>query len=171
MLRLLRKIILLLLLLVPLLAVGCQGEYLATFDDIGNWARDDRVDVVGDVRNGQYVMQVLEGEAPKTFWATAGESFADGIYEVEVTQLSGTLNAGFGLAFRVNEELGQFYLFQVSADGFAWVGLCKNGCLDEMDQLALLGSWWFPSTAIRQGLNETNQLQVIADGPNMTFFG
>ena len=160
----------LLLLLSSLLLSGCQREYLATFDEIGAWAQDDRADVVGGVEEGRYVMHLLAGEQPRTYWASAGETFADGIFEVDVTQLKGDPNTGFGLAFRVNEELGQFYLFEISADGYAWVGLCKNGCLNETDQLALLGNWWFPSNAIRQGLNETNQLRVVADGPNMIFY-
>ena len=160
----------LLMLLASLLITGCQSEYLATFDEIGRWSQDDRADVVGGVENGQYVMNLLAGEQPRTYWATAGESFADGMFEVDVTQIKGDANAGFGLAFRVDEELGQFYLFEISADGYAWVGLCKNGCLGETDQLSLLGSWWFPTSAIRQGLNETNQLRVIAVGPNMIFY-
>lgn len=164
-----RKIALLLLGSIMLLT-GCQTEYLATFDDAGDWAQADRIDVVGGVADGQYTLQVLNGEAPRTYWATAGESFSDGIYEVELTQLHGSLNAGYGLAFRVNREAGQFYLFEISSDGYAWVGLCKNGCLGEDDQLALLGSWWFPAGAIRQGLNQTNQLRIVADGPNMAFF-
>ncbi|MCB0030497.1 MAG: hypothetical protein KDE28_21445, partial [Anaerolineales bacterium] len=118
----------LLMLLASLLITGCQSEYLATFDEIGRWSQDDRADVVGGVENGQYVMNLLAGEQPRTYWATAGESFADGMFEVDVTQIKGDANAGFGLAFRVDEELGQFYLFEISADGYAWVGLCKNGC-------------------------------------------
>ena len=59
------------------------------------------------------------------FMATAGESFGDGVYELEATQIDGPLNNGYGMLFRVDESSDSFYAFEVSGDGFIWIGWCR----------------------------------------------
>lgn len=140
--------------------------YEETFDNQGTWGVDDRPDVVGQVVNGVYDMHVRANFG--VFYATAGESFDDGIYEVEATQISGPLNNGYGMLIRVDESSDAFYAFEVSGDGFIWIGRCTNRCQD--DVVTLVGRDWFSSPAVNQGLQATNRLRLVADGSSMTFF-
>jgi hypothetical protein len=102
------------------------------------------------------------------FYATAGEDFTDGIFEVEATQVDGPLNNGYGMLFRVDEATDSFYAFEVSGDGYVWIGRCTNLC-DE-GNVALVGGDWFRSPAVQTGLQATNHLQVVVTGNRMTFY-
>jgi hypothetical protein len=86
---------------------------------------------------------------------------------VDVKQVGGPDDAGYGLVFREQPETDAFYLFQVSTDGFIWIGRCEGGC-DSFDML--VGDGWVPSDAVRAGLNETNRIRVEANGPDMVFY-
>ena len=120
--------------------------------------------------NGRY--ELLVNKPSGQFYTTAGESFADGIYQVEATQVEGNLDAGYGMVFRLNSNDGSdsFYLFEISSDGYAWIGRCDNGCNTDADQVALVNEWWFETPLIKQGLGETNVLRVNAESGNMIFF-
>jgi tetratricopeptide (TPR) repeat protein len=140
--------------------------YEEHFDIIGEWGSGSDADVEGDVENGIFRLHVLAESG--VFWSTGGENFNDGIYEVEATQIEGPLDNGYGMMFRVNNETDSFYLFEVSGDGFVWIGLCVDGC--ETEVTMLVGDGWFQSLAVNQGLNVTNHLRVEAVGGNFTFF-
>ena len=99
-------------------------------------------------------------------WTTAGESFANGRYSVEATQTEGPLDSGYGMLFRVDDTNDSFYLFEISGDGFVWVGRHDNG----EDAGPIIGQWWFESPAVRQGLNQTNTLTVQAEAGNLIFY-
>ncbi len=156
--------------LLMLLAVtACQQAFVSSFDSAesaGSWARERRPDVTGEVVNGVYVLSA-RSPAATPYWATAGERFEDGVYEVEAAQIGGVLNSGYGLIFRLDEATDSFYLFEISGDGYVWIGWCGRGCAE---QRTLLGDWGFPSPTVRTGLNAVNRLRVVADGPNMTFY-
>jgi hypothetical protein len=132
----------------------------------GTWGTGSSADVDGQVRDGVYDMHVKSNHG--LYLATAGENFLDGNYEVEATQIGGPLNNGYGMLFRVDEETDSYYVFEVSGDGFVWIGRCSNLCEDEA--VALVGGDWFPSPAVKQGLQQTNLLRVVANGPRMSFF-
>jgi hypothetical protein len=102
------------------------------------------------------------------YLASAGQNFDNEIYEVEATQVDGPLNNGFGMHFRVDDSSDSFYVFEISGDGFVWIGWCQELC--DQDAVALVGGDWFRSPAVKQGLQEKNHLRVIADGSLMTFF-
>lgn len=142
------------------------GSYEATFDSIGRWGSGDSAEVEGGVSDDQYEMLVKSNYG--LYLATAGENFDDGVYEVEATQIAGPLNNGYGMLFRVDDSTDSFYVFEVSGDGFVWIGWCDNLCDTAAE--ALVGGDWFRSPAVKQGLQETNHLRVVADGPLMTFF-
>jgi len=153
-----------------LLGIGCttlnSDVYMESFNREGNWGIGDRTDVEGIVENGVYEMLVKDNYG--IFYATAGENFTDGIFEVEATQVDGPLNNGYGMLFRVDEETDSFYAFEVSGDGYVWIGRCTNLCED--GAVALVGGDWFPSPAVQTGLQATNHLQAIVEGNRMTFY-
>ena len=159
------KHLLLLLTLLLLAACGGQDAFLETFDEPGSWRVGDDLDARGEVVDGVYRFTVAADTG--IFWTTAGKSFTNGLYSVEATQTEGQLDiAGFGLMLRVDDENDSFYLFEISGDGFAWIGRCLAGCTEET---VLLNEWWFDSDTIKQGLGETNTIAVSADSGNLIF--
>jgi len=155
-----------LLLLWGLTACGGSEPYLETFDEPGNWATGMDADVEGQVKDGVYDFLVKADDL--IIWTTAGEMFEDGIYEVEVTQVSGPVDNGFGMMFRVDDERDDFYLFEISGDGFLWIGRYRNGGEEEAEPI--IGDGWIESSAVRQGTGVTNRLRVRAEAANLIFF-
>ena len=143
-----------------------SGDYLEDFNQPGSWGVGDRIDLEGKVENGVYEMLVKSRYG--IYYAFAGEEFTDGIYEVEATQVDGPVNNGYGMLFRLDAESDSFYAFEVSGDGFIWIGRCKNLCEDEL--VTLVGGDWFHSPAVETGLQATNHLQVVVEGNRMTYF-
>ncbi|GMQ78620.1 MAG: hypothetical protein BMS9Abin02_1143 [Anaerolineae bacterium] len=141
-------------------------QYVETFNSQGKWGVGNSDDILGMVNNGFYDMTVKDNYG--LYLATAGENFSDGIYEVETTQLSGPLNNGYGMLIRVDYDTDSYYVFEVSGDGFIWIGYCTDLC-NEVSE-SLVGGGWFRSPAVRQGLLETNRLKVLAEGSRLTFF-
>lgn len=146
--------------------IGTGGAYTESFNQPGSWGLGDRNDVEGKIENGVYEMLVKSSYG--IYYATAGEEFTDGIFEVKATQVDGPLNNGYGLLFRVDEETDSFYAFEISGDGYVWIGRCTNLC--EEESVTLVGGDWFRSPAVQTGLQATNHLQAIVNGNRMTFF-
>ena len=157
----------LLLLVLLVLAAGCgsiAGSYEETFDDAGNWIVDSTFEAETRLNGGRYEFLVKKDLG--IFWSTAGDTRRDGIYSVEATPLEGPLDNGYGMVFRAEDEAQSFYIFEVSADGFVWVGYCLDRCAE---QQAIIGDGWFRSEAVRQGLDVTNTLEVRAEAANLIF--
>ncbi|MBE2197135.1 MAG: hypothetical protein IAE79_00900 [Anaerolinea sp.] len=156
--------------LVALLALSaCLGQtapYQERFDEPGSWRVGDDADAVGRVVDGKYEMLV---KADTSFiWTTAGKEFGDAAYQVEAVQVEGPLNNGYGMLFRVNDDRDDFYVFEISSDGYVWIGRYRNGGTDEIQPI--IGDWWMESAAINQGLNQLNTLRVEAEGANLIFY-
>ncbi|WP_420632012.1 hypothetical protein [Candidatus Leptofilum sp.] len=145
---------------------ACTGpqSYSETFDAPGSWRVESSGDVEGEVHDGVYDFIVHEFDL--TSWTTAGQSFSDGIYSVEATQVAGPPNNAFGMLFRVDDEEDNFYSFQISGDGFVWIGKYEGG-ISEVEPI--VDDWWFKSPVINQG-HATNKLSVQAEGQNLIFF-
>ncbi len=165
-----RKLFALVVLSVVLLGVtACGGgsqPFVETFDAPGNWRTGSDIDVEGEIENG--VFDLLVKADDMLIWTTAGKEFGDGVYEVEVTQIDGPLDNGFGMLFRVDDENDDFYLFEISGDGYVWIGRYHNGGDDEI--AAIVSNSWFESTAVNTGLNATNKLKVEAESANLIFY-
>lgn len=154
--------------LILALLAGCNqlgGSYEETFDSVGSWGHGSDVDAEGTVVNGRYEFLVKSDLG--LFWSTAGERFADGVFEVEAMQLDGPLDNGYGMIFRADDESDSFYIFEVSGDGYVWIGVCQSACEEET---TLVGDNWFASDAVNEGLNQTNVLRVRAEGANLIFY-
>lgn len=150
------------------LLAGCTaltGTYDETFDEAGSWIVDTTFDAETDVTGGRYEFLVKKDLG--IYWSTAGVTMGDGVYSVEATPLDGPLDNGYGMVFRAEEDAQSFYIFEVSGDGFVWIGYCLDGCTE---QAALVGDGWFPADAVRQGLDVTNTLRVRAEAGNLIFY-
>lgn len=159
--------IIILALLVVLLLAACNGEqpYVETFDEQGNWRVGEDADVDGQVVDGVYRMLMKADDA--LIWTTAGQSFGDGFYEVEATQVAGPDNNGYGMMFRIDDNRDDFYLFKISGDGYVWIGKYIGGGAEVEP---MIGDHWFESPAIHRGTDEKNTLRVNAEGGNLIFF-
>jgi hypothetical protein len=151
--------------LLALVRCGGERQYAETFDSPGNWRTGSDTDVEGEVKGGVYDFLVKADEL--VIWTTAGENFADGMYEVEATQVEGPLDNGYGMVLRVDDEKDDFYLFEISGDGYTWIGLYRDGGKEEA--LPLIAAGWAESSAVNKGLNATNKLRVRAESGNMIF--
>lgn len=154
--------------LLALAALACGpfgGPYEETFNSEGSWGTGSDADAEGGVVDGRYELLVKSDLG--LFWSTAGESFNDGVYAVEAIQLEGPLDNGYGMVFRANPDTDDFYLFEVSGDGFVWIGRCADGCEGEV--VPLVGESWLESSAVNAGLNQMNRLTVRAEGANLIF--
>ena len=160
-----RLLILILLIVLALSACGGEQAYEETFDELGKWRTGNDADAVGRVVEGVYDMTVEADDV--TIWTTAGESFADGIFQVEATQVAGPDNNGYGMVFRLDDSKDDFYIFKISGDGYVWIGRYHSGGAEAEP---LVGEWWFESPAVNRGVNQVNVLRVNAEGGNMIFF-
>lgn len=151
--------------LIVLAACGGQNAepYVETFDDPGNWSSGDDTHTEGQVIDGVYDLLIKGDDVSR--WASAGEDFSDGIFEVEAIQIEGPLDNGYGMLLRADTDSGDFYLFKISSDGYVWIGRYR----DEAEEEAIVGSHWFESAAVIQGLNQSNKLRVEAESGNLIF--
>ncbi|NCF64733.1 MAG: hypothetical protein GWP61_02095 [Chloroflexi bacterium] len=154
--------------LVATLLVACGGQgnesYNETFDQDGDWSSGDDTHTEGQIIDGVYDLLIKGDDVSR--WASAGKNFGDGVYTVEATQIEGPLDNGYGMLLRADTERGDFYLFKISGDGYAWIGRYR----DEAEEQSIIGDHWFESAAVKQGLNQTNQLRVEAESGNMIFY-
>lgn len=149
------------------LLVGCQSEpYQTSFDSKGTWGTGSEADVQGTVANGVYDMTV-EAESG-IFWATANQNLGYGTYRLEVTQVDGPVDNGYGMMFLMDTDDNDFYLFEISGDGFVWIGRCMERCNNDI--VPLVQDGWFPSDAVKTGIGETNVLRVEASEEIMRFY-
>jgi hypothetical protein len=155
------------LLLLALFLAACGGNaqsYAEPFDNAGDWGTGADTYTAGEVTNGVYDLHIIGDDVSR--WTAAGQTLADGVYEVEATQVEGPLDNGYGMLLRADTAKGDFYLFKVSGDGYVWIGKY----VDEVEAQPIIGQHWFESPAVKQGLNETNKLRVVAESGNLVFY-
>ncbi|MFN2136995.1 MAG: hypothetical protein ACK2UK_13630 [Candidatus Promineifilaceae bacterium] len=150
-----------------LAATACSDvsqSFTETFDSSGEWRTGSDTYTEGQVVEGVYDLHILGDDVSR--WSTPGKRFKDGVYQVEATQVAGPLDNGYGMLLRADTEKGDFYLFKISGDGYIWIGRY----VDEAEEQPIIGKHWFASPAVKQGLNQTNTLQVRAESGNLIFF-
>ena len=136
-----------------------------TFDGPSAWGVGEHDGATGEVREGVYELAVNATRG--FFWTSNRMSLADGTFAVDAVQANGSQDAGYGLLLRADHEAQSFYVFEISSDGYAWLGWCEDSCARAT---TLSGEGWSSSEAIRQGLNATNRLRVDVSGAQMIFY-
>jgi hypothetical protein len=147
--------------------------YLENFSEADEWgtgtitAEDDEsvVEAEAFVIDGALDFTVYTPEA--LFWSTASEDFGDGVYEITATAVDGPLDNGFGILFMFDDVREDYYVFEVSSDGFVWIGRYEQGG-EVIDSFVEGG--WIESGAVNQGLNVSNQLRVEVTDGDMVFY-
>lgn len=164
-----RKLILPTLIVILLFLSGCgasAGPYLEDFGQNPNWAVGENDQSRGVIAGGVYDFTVFTDNG--IYWASADKRFGDGTYEVEATAIDGPEDNGFGMVFMVDDAAGSFYLFEISSDGYVWIGRCEDNCQGSM--VILVEGGWFESGAVNRGIGETNRLRVEANDGNLVFY-
>lgn len=144
---------------------GSPESYFEPFDSAGTWTVGEDANASGVVQDGVY--EITVNTFGDIYWVTAGEEFSDGVFEVEAVPVEGSIDNGYGMIIRVNEDDGAFYVFKISSDGYAFIGRCTEFCLESE---VFESKEWFSTPVIVQGLNVTNTLRISAAGQEMAFF-
>ncbi len=136
-----------------------------SFEDEGGWGAGRQEGAVGALNDGVYRLEVDASRG--FFWTSAGRQFGAAEYEVHAAQVAGSGNAASGLLIGVDHDAQSFYLFEISSDGYVWIGRCAQSC---SEATTLAGDGWFASEAIQRGLESWNRLRVVAGERTLAFF-
>lgn len=155
----------------PVPFLGTYEPYTESFARAGDWdtgqatAEDDSIEAEADATGGVFDFNVY---VPKTlFWSTAKQRLGPGTYQIEATAVSGTLNNGYGLLLLGDNEADDYYMFEISSDGYVWIGFYGAG---GETVIPLVNDGWFASDAVIQGLNQTNVLRAEIAVGSLRFF-
>lgn len=103
----------------------------------------------------------IELTAPEyTAWANPSEDFTDVVIEVDTYKASGGDDNGFGVLCRY-EDVENFYMFEISSDGYAWIGKLFDGEFEDLEVIE--------SNEIEIG-KATNSLRVECVGNRLSLF-
>lgn len=132
---------------------GTTGAWQVEGDDVGQTAVIDQKLVIS--LNQPNTMQ----------YTTLTEPLVNNFsMEVDAQQIAGNPESSYGILARMRGG-DQFYRFEITSNGLYMVER-HNGD----------GSWsqylddWTASAAIKQGLNSTNRLKVVANGASLSFY-
>jgi hypothetical protein len=112
--------------------------------------------------DGEFRITVYEPEYSTWSYPDPPRDFADFALEVDARRVSGPLDNEFGVLVRYQPETDEFYLFEMSSNGFYSVEKYQAG---EWEHLVK----WTESAAILQG-QAVNRLRVTGQGDKMRFF-
>jgi len=104
--------------------------------------------------------QMLVKSAGYDLWALSGQAYEDVQIEVDATRLTGPLNNRLGLICRF-QDIGNFYFFIISSDGYYAIGNKSNGTGSLLGQETMAYS-----SFIHQG--NTNHLRFDCIGNSLT---
>jgi hypothetical protein len=96
-------------------------------------------------------------------WANPDLNLTDVRMEVDSATVSGPLDNAFGLMCRY-QDADNYYFFLISGDGYAGIGLKKDG-----RRVMLTGDAMLPADPILQGYR-TNHLRADCDGYQLTLY-
>lgn len=155
-----------LLLAVSLLLLGCRERitYVDKFDGNSTISWILEADEMGSTQYEGGQLQFSIPAAGVARYARAeGLDASNFVTEVEVTQLAGSTNAGYGLLFRL-QDTESFYRFNITGNGYYMVEKRSAG-----------GNWvrltndWQQTSLLLTGLNNRNLLKVEARDTSLSF--
>ncbi len=149
---------------VLLFGCGERVTYIDKFDGNSTISWILEADELGSTQYEGGQLQFNIPAAGVARYARAEGLVADNfVAEVEVTQLAGSTNAGYGLLFRL-QDTESFYRFNITGNGYYMVEKRSAG-----------GNWvrltndWQQTSLLLTGLNNRNLLRVEARGTSLGF--
>jgi serine/threonine protein kinase len=111
--------------------------------------------------DGRYTLDAtsMPGQTPYVEKKLPNQDFSNFILSVEATPGDSSEHYSYGLAFRENSA-GHTYAFEVGNDGLYGIFLFEGEWVTLKD--------WSSTDAVKAG--QTNELTVVAEGDNLTFF-
>ena len=147
-----------------LLVADAEGTLLFQ-DDFSRpgsgWDRYSDATYTADYVDGTY--QIAVHAAHTQAWANPRLPLDDVRIEVDAASVGGPLDNAFGLICRYQDPRN-YYFFLISADGYAGIGLAKDG-----RRVLLTGDAMLPEDAILQGYR-TNHLRADCVGYRLAFY-
>jgi hypothetical protein len=125
------------------------------------WDRYADATYSSDYIDGTY--QIAIHSAQTQAWSNPNLGVDDVRLEVDAASVSGSLDNAFGLICRYQDP-GNYYFFLISGDGYAGIGLAKDG-----RRILLSGDAMLPEEAILQGYR-TNHLRADCAGYRLAFY-
>lgn len=136
-------------------AAGVRLLYHDDFrDPASGWDAWDDGGTSGKYVDGEYRLTVALENYMVWSHPAPDREFKDFAVEVDARQIHGSLDGSFGLIVRHDVDKERYYWFQISGSGHYWVEKKWEGewiLLEEGDA----------SDAVKEGLDATNEIQVI----------
>jgi len=129
------------------------GRWITEGDELGSTSLD-----------GERLVIDINAANTLQYSTLAEADFSDIDLRVNATLLDGGLDSTYGVLFRMQGS-DSFYRFEIMSDGHYMI-----------ERLNLDGTWkrfvddWQRSDAILPGLNSTNELRIVAVGPDISFY-
>lgn len=142
------------------------GEILFSDDfstvETGDWDVYDDDDTWADYVDGEYGLGVFRDEY--VTWANPNRmtEFTDFEIDVDTRHVAGSLDNDFGVMVRYQPDDENFYLFEISSDGYYSVKLMRAG------QWVNLITWT-ESEAIETGTGSQNHIKIVCQGNDFVF--
>lgn len=160
------------LLVTFLLVTGCAERVTVVDKFDGNstltWVLESDEQGQTTIQDGKLAFSIPASGVAR-YVAADGLIAADFVAEVEVMQISGSMNSGYGMLFRIQETglqpAAQFYRFNVTGNGLFMV-----------ERRTATAGWerltdeWQETTLLLTGYNNRNLLKVEAQGSDLGFF-
>jgi len=135
-------------------------------DDFSNtssgWDRVHGGTYLMDYSDGTYRMFVAEPMVD--IWSNPGLSYDDVVVEVEATMAGGPDDNAYGLICRSNKDVGGYYFFIISSDGYYAIGKVAEG-----KQILLGSEVMQPSNTVRRGYT-MNHIRAECIGDRLTLY-
>ena len=170
------KRIFLLVILISALSLACmvstsgiralQSGSVLFKDDFSSptsgWDREREDDYLMDYADDSYRIFIAAEDV--TVWSSPGLVFDDVVVEVDASRLEGPNDNNFGLICRSDNEIGSFYFFSISSDGYYTIGKVKGG-----EQVLLADEVMQTSEVVRKG-SAKNHLRAECVGDRLSFY-
>jgi hypothetical protein len=136
------------------------------FDDFSKtssgWDRRNDTDVVTDYANGGY--RIYLDKENYDVWANPSKSFPGDVQvEVDATKTAGPEDNDFGVICRY-QDTSNFYFFIISSDGYAAIGMYKDG-----SQQLISGEQMEQAEGINSGAT-TNHIRADCVGSDLKLY-
>lgn len=128
---------------------------------ISGWDQHHDSTYDADYLNGMYAIRVHQPDTD--VWATVGLHFDDVKVQVEASKIDGPDDNIIGVLCRY-QDARNFYFFVIASDGYAGIGVNKDGRRRLLSDDALL-----PSAAVRQG-QAGNVIRADCIGYNLRLY-
>ncbi len=137
-----------------------QALYHDDFSDPSSgWPQT--VSANGSLEYADGAYEMLVQSAGYDLWAVSGQTYGDVQIEADATRLAGPVYNRFGLICRF-QDMGNFYVFLISSDGYYAIGKIKNGAA------SLLGQEMMAYSAVIEQGSHPNHLRFDCVGNTLS---